>query len=195
MGYWGVSTPVELLNSAAHDRNAVVNQGKKPSQYVQVRSSRRWRRDKKGMMQLSVAWSRESPQAVAPEEGDRESLGLQSSKSLSEKLKKKRRLAERANDVWQFFLATVHALWKKTVAVRVCEDRKIVFVKLQLKHQCDCWHRCFCSGQRNHIRWFGGPPETRPVMCNGATGLNWRISQLRQSLHIVQTGWLDRLGC
>ena len=39
-------------------------------------------------------------------------------------------LAGRTNDLWQFFLAMVHILWKKAVVhVHVCEDREIVFAQ------------------------------------------------------------------
>lgn len=38
------------------------------------------------------------------------------------------------------------------------KTEKLSSFKLQHEHKYDCWHCCFCSGTRNHIRWFRGAP-------------------------------------
>lgn len=172
---------------------------------MQGRSSQRSHRDQKDKMQKSVVWSPESWRAVAPEEGDKEpeslgeTLGLQSNKSLWEKVEEKKKkkeevgrlgLAERPNDLWQFSLAMVRALWKKTFVhvyrVCLCEDRKIVpDLNCNRNTSMTADTNGSAPAPRNHFRWSEGPRETQLVMCNGATGLSWKISQLWRSQNIV----------
>lgn len=102
------------------------------------------------------AQSPESRQAYAPEEGDRESLGLQITKwNLGKKKKKKMSGREGWWSVVSFSWQWCMCCGKKLLCMCMfVKTEKLPLLKLQLKHQDDCWHRCFCSGLGNHIRWF-----------------------------------------
>lgn len=171
----------KILSSAARDKNAVMNQKKAPANILFKADTVRDRAETRNVwwVQISVTQSQESWGAFVPVEGDRESLGCKAAKIWGKTW---------INVVWQRGLMICGSFswqWGKLCGGKllctctIVKTEKLTLLKLQLEHEYDCWHCCFCSGPRNHIRCFKGPPETGLVMCNGAAGPNWQIFWLR----------------
>lgn len=146
----------------ARDSRAVVNTNNILFKQSEVELSTR-----KTWCKWSVAQPPEILEAVAPEEGDRESLRCKAASHCEKKL------FSCKDNKWSVvdFLGNGMSLVRKTACVHDCEDRKITFCPTTTW----TWHwlltLLLLLWPRKPHQLIRGPPEADLVMCNGAAGL------------------------
>lgn len=119
----------------------------------------------------SVAQPLQSLEALAPEEGDRESLRCKAASHCEKSFFFK--FLSCKDNKWSVvdFLGNGMSLVRKTVCVHVCEDRKITFCPTTTW----TWHwlltLLLLLWPKKPHQLIRGAPEADLVMCNGAAGL------------------------